>query len=106
MEIPRGRGVLKIKILKATYEANWNFLGGEGWKKKEKTFPGGNMNIFGTAHLGQLSSNAVCFFGFIFINTQKKHLANIPVIYYTLSYSRKNRVTSLPNLFTSWWSIL
>ena len=28
LEIPRGRGVLKVKILEAKYEAKLNFLGG------------------------------------------------------------------------------
>ena len=44
-EIPRGRGVLKVKILKAKYEAKLEFPGGrEG--AKQKTFRGGSMGIF------------------------------------------------------------
>ena len=41
-EIPRGREVLKVKILEAKYSCiklNWNFLGGGGCKKKN--FPWG-----------------------------------------------------------------
>ena len=31
LEFHRGRGILKVKILEAKFEANWNFLeGGEG----------------------------------------------------------------------------
>ena len=44
MEIPRGRGVLKAKILEAKYEAKLEFLG--GWGYKTKTFRGGSMDIF------------------------------------------------------------
>ena len=44
LEIPRGRGVLKAKILEAKYEAKLEFLGGRGYKTK--TFRGGSMDIF------------------------------------------------------------
>ena len=44
LEIPRGRGVLKAKILEAKYEAKLEFLGGRGYKTK--TFHGGSMDIF------------------------------------------------------------
>ena len=42
---PRGRGVLKVKVLEAKYEAKLEFLGGtEG--AKQKTFCGGSMDVF------------------------------------------------------------
>ena len=44
-EIPRGRGVLKVKILEAKYEAKLEFPGGRGGAK-QKTFRGGSMDIF------------------------------------------------------------
>jgi len=46
-EIPRGRGVLKAKILEAKYcmKLNWNFLGGGGCKTKKPSM-GGSMDIF------------------------------------------------------------
>ena len=44
-EIPRGRGVLKVKILEAKYEAKLEFPGGTGGAK-QKTFRGGSMDIF------------------------------------------------------------
>ena len=43
-EIPRGRGVLKVKILEQSMKLNWNFLGG-GWCKT-KNLHGGSMDIF------------------------------------------------------------
>ena len=45
LEIPRGRGVLKVKILEAKYEAKLEFPGGRG-DAKQKTFHGGSMDIF------------------------------------------------------------
>ena len=48
-EIPRGRGVLKVKILKAKYEAKLEFPGGMRGEKRI-TFRGGIMDIFGTAN--------------------------------------------------------
>ena len=49
-EIPRGRGVLKVKILEAKYEAKLEFLGGGGCKTK--TLPWGEYGFFsGTAQL-------------------------------------------------------
>ena len=49
LEIPRGRGVLKIKILKAKYEAKLEFP--RGGDARQKTFPWGGVWIFsGTAH--------------------------------------------------------
>jgi len=45
MDLLRGRGVLKAKILKAKYDANLGFLGGRGVQNK-KTFCGGCMDIF------------------------------------------------------------
>ena len=45
-EIPRERGVLKVKILEAKYEAKLEFPGGMGGAK-QKTFRGGSMDIFG-----------------------------------------------------------
>ena len=44
-EIPRGRGVLKVKILEAKYQAKLEFPGGTGAQNK-KTFPGGSRDIF------------------------------------------------------------
>ena len=49
MEIPRGRGVLKAKILEAKYEAKLEFLGGRGYKQKPSV---GEVWIFsGTTHV-------------------------------------------------------
>ena len=45
LEIPRGRGVLKVKILEAKYEAKLEFPGGRGGTR-QKTFCGGSLNIF------------------------------------------------------------
>ena len=45
LEIPRGRGILKVKILEAKYEAKLEFSGGMGGAK-QKTFHGGSMDIF------------------------------------------------------------
>ena len=52
LEIPRGRGVLKAKILEAMYEAKLGFPGGEvGWGvQNKKTFGGGVWIFSGTAH--------------------------------------------------------
>ena len=45
LEIPRGRGVLKVIILEAKYEAKLEFPGEMGGAK-QKTFCGGSMDIF------------------------------------------------------------
>ena len=45
LEIPRGRGDLKAKLLEEQYEAKLEFLGGCGGAK-QKTFRGGSMDIF------------------------------------------------------------
>ena len=44
-EIPRGRGVLKVKILEAMYEAKLEYSLEEGGAK-QRTFCGGSMDIF------------------------------------------------------------
>ena len=44
-DIPRGRGILKAKVLEAKYEAKLEFPGGTGGAK-QKTFRGGSMDIF------------------------------------------------------------
>ena len=49
-EISRGRGVLKVKILEAKYEAKLEFPGWTGGAK-QKNFHGGSMDISGTANL-------------------------------------------------------
>ena len=55
-EIPRGRGVLKAKILEAKYEAKLEFLrskggGGGGVQNEKPSMGGGGVWIFsGTAH--------------------------------------------------------
>jgi len=49
MDLLRGKGVLKPKILKATYDANLGFLGGRGCKTKKPSVEG--VWIFsGTTH--------------------------------------------------------
>ena len=57
-EIPRGRGVLKVKTLEAKYEAKLDFLGGWGGGGREcktKNLPWGGIWIFsGTAQFGKL----------------------------------------------------
>jgi len=45
MEIPRGRGDLKAKLLEGQYEAKLEFPRG-CWGAKQKTFRGGSMDIF------------------------------------------------------------
>ena len=50
LEIPRGRGVLKVKMLEAKYEAKLEFPGGTGGAK-QKTFRGGRWLFSGTAQL-------------------------------------------------------
>ena len=45
LEIPRGRGDLKAKLLEGQYEAKLEFPGGCGCAK-QKTFRGGSMDIF------------------------------------------------------------
>ena len=45
LEIPRGRGGLKAKLLEGQYEAKLEFPGGCGGAK-QKTFGGGSMDIF------------------------------------------------------------
>ena len=47
LEIPRGRGVWKTKILEAKYEAKLEFLEGGGGAK-QKTFHGRHGYFFGT----------------------------------------------------------
>ena len=44
LEIPRGRGSLKVKILEATYEARLEFPGRRD--PKQKTFHGLSMDVF------------------------------------------------------------
>ena len=44
LEIPRGRGVLKVKILEATHEAKLEFPGGMGGAKQKPSV--GGMDIF------------------------------------------------------------
>ena len=50
LEIPKGRGVLKAKILEAKYEDKLGFPVGRvgGAKQKKKTFCGRSMDIFWT----------------------------------------------------------
>jgi len=48
LEIPRGREVLRAKILEAKYDSKLEFLGEGGCKTK--TFSWGNMDISGIAH--------------------------------------------------------
>jgi len=45
LEIPRGRGVFKAKLLEGQYEAKLEFPRGCGGAK-QKTFRGGSMDIF------------------------------------------------------------
>ena len=49
LEIPRGKGVLKVKILEAKYEAKLEFLRGTGVQNK-KPFMGGVWIFSGNAH--------------------------------------------------------
>ena len=44
LEIPRGRGALKAKLLDEKYEAKLEFPGGGG--AKQKAFCGGSMDTF------------------------------------------------------------
>ena len=49
LEIPRGRGVLKVKILEAMYEAKLEFPEGIGVQDKNPSM-GGVLIFSGTAH--------------------------------------------------------
>ena len=55
-EIPRGRGVLKVKILEAKDEAKLEFPRGSRGAK-QKTFRGGSMDIFWNCTFDFMSSN-------------------------------------------------
>ena len=48
-KIPRGRGVLKVKILEVKYKAKLEFPRGSRGAN-QKTFRGGSMDIFWNAH--------------------------------------------------------
>ena len=50
MENPMGRGVLKVTILEAKYEAKLEFPGGGGAKRKSFHGGGGVWIFSGTAH--------------------------------------------------------
>ena len=53
MEIPRGRGDLKAKLLEGQYEAKLEFPGGRGGAK-QKTFRGGVWIFSGTTQSKKL----------------------------------------------------
>ena len=64
MEIPRGRGVEKAKVLKGTYGAQLEFSGGVGEEgggggSIKKTFCGGGKDIFWN-HTTQLPNINKC----------------------------------------------
>jgi len=65
LEIPRGRGDLKAKLLEGQYEAKLEFPGGCGGAK-QKAFRGGSMDIFWNYTMKDLTSNTwkylCCFF--------------------------------------------
>ena len=50
LEIPRGKGVLKAKLLEAKYEAKWEFPGRTVGAKNKKTFYGGEYGYFLELH--------------------------------------------------------
>ena len=52
LEIPRGRGVLKAKILEAKYEAKLEFPGGTGGAK-QKNLPWGEYGYSLELHNGE-----------------------------------------------------
>ena len=53
VEIPRGKGVLKAKILEVKYELkiNWNFLGGRRGGCKAKNLPWGEYGYLLELHI-------------------------------------------------------
>ena len=58
LEIPRGRGILIVKILEAKYEALLEFPGGMGGGgAKQKTFCGGSIGVFWNCTLNDLEEN-------------------------------------------------
>ena len=59
-EIPRGRGILEVKILEAKYEAQLEFPGGRGVQDK-RTIHRGNMDILWNCTWGQKSDANICF---------------------------------------------
>jgi len=52
LEIPRGRGILKAKILKECMSLNWNFQRGGGSNQK-KSSVGGVWIFSGTTHFAK-----------------------------------------------------
>ena len=73
MEIPRGKGVLKAKILKAKYKAKLEFLGGR--EVRTKNLPWEEYGYFLELHINRLKYFTVallaCFNGPKVMATQK-----------------------------------
>ena len=59
--IPRGRGVLKVKILEAKYEAKLEFSGGTRGAK-QKTFWGGSMDIFWNCTINKFNEKHIYYY--------------------------------------------
>ena len=57
LEIPRGRGVVKVKILEAKYEAKLEFPGGGMGGANKKPSMGGVWVFSGTVHSNGLSKD-------------------------------------------------
>ena len=81
LEIPRGRGVLKVKILEAIYETKLEFPGGrEG--AKQKTLCGGSMDIFWNCTFLQKVNGSMCESGTIHHKSKiKVDIFNFPLIF-------------------------
>ena len=56
LEIPRGRGILKVKILEAKYEAKLEFPGGRG----VQTLHGGMWIFFWTCTMNRVTQAITC----------------------------------------------
>ena len=55
LEIPRGRGVLKTKLLEGKYETKLEFPGGCGGAKQKTFHGGGSMDFFLELHITLLN---------------------------------------------------
>ena len=69
LEIPRGKGVLKAKILEAKYEDKLEFLGGRG-VCKQKTYHGGVQLFSGTS---QFNVHYTCMVIIIIVNNNNNN---------------------------------
>ena len=85
LEISRGRGILKVKILEVKYEAKLEFLGGRGLQNKKPSM-GGVWPIF--------SATAQSGFGFFNNQLSNKWASKLDLLClpaHFLRYSQRNK---------------